>query len=294
MFQRALQIAKDFTLPLIISHRQVSGKLSSQVASFIILNDAGWILTAHHVIELIHGFAAQVTAADEYNEQRAEIAASSSLTKAQRKQRMRALSRPPRNHTTDFSVWWGHAEWTANSFECDPTADLAVGQLTSFDGNLIGNYPTFKNPNKSFSPGISLCKLGFPFHRITPDFDQASRRFTLPKGALPVPLFAIDGMFARTALVDAPRDDRPWSIKFVETSSPGLMGQSGGPTFDAEGRVWAMQSRTAHYPMGFSPDAPGKKNLKEHQFLNVGYGIHAETILAFLDSLGIEYDVSDD
>ena len=76
----------------------------------------------------------------------------------------------------------------------------------------------------------------------------------------------------------------------VETSSPGLMGQSGGPTFDSEGRIWAMQSKTTHYPLGFPP---GQKN-QEHQFLNAGWGTHAETIINFFDTIGVEYNLSED
>ena len=79
-------------------------------------------------------------------------------------------------------------------------------------------------------------------------------------------------------------------VKFVETSSPGLKGQSGGPTFDSEGRIWAMQSKTAHYPLEFPA---GQKN-QEHQFLNVGMGTHAKTIIDFLDSNGVKYNLSKD
>jgi hypothetical protein len=33
-------------------------------------------------------------------------------------------------------------------------------------------------------------------------------------------------------------------VKFIETSTPGLRGQSGGPLFDAKGEIWGIQSRT--------------------------------------------------
>ena len=293
MFRHALQLAQHFTLPVIISRRQANGKSSSHIASFIILNDEGWILTAHHVVKLIYGFANEVAISTEFSKRKAEIDANTESTKVQRKRQLQAIGRPPKNHTTNLSVWWGHTKWTTNSFECNPMADLAVGQLAPFDGDLVAQYPTLKDPTRDFLPGTNLCKLGFPFHSITPDFDHETQTFNLPEGSLPVPLFPIEGIFARTVQVDAPQADRPWPIKFVETSSPGLMGQSGGPTFDVQGRIWAMQSRTSHHPMGFSPNAPGKKT-KEHQFLNVGLGVHAETIIAFLDSLGVEYTISDD
>jgi hypothetical protein len=43
------------------------------------------------------------------------------------------------------------------------------------------------------------------------------------------------------------------AAKFVEMSSPGLRGQSGGPRFDVNGMVWGLQSRTQHLALGFSP-----------------------------------------
>ena len=293
MFRHALQIAQHFTFPVIVSRRQATGKSSSFLAAFIVINDEGWVLTAHHVVKQIQELAAEVAAFDTFRQHKASIDTHSGLTKAQKKKKLATLHRPPKTHTTNYSVWWGRDGWTTSAFQCNVKADLAVGQLASFDGSSITRYPTFKNPTKNFLHGTSLCKLGFPFHSITPKFDQTTRRFELPQGSLPVPLFPIEGIFARTVQVDPPRANRSWPIRFVESSSPGLRGQSGGPTFDGQGRIWAMQSRTVHYPMGFSPDAPRRKN-KEHQFLNVGRGVHAETIIGFLDDVGIKYDMSTD
>ena len=259
MFRHALQIAQHFTLPVIVSRRQATGKSSSYLAAFIIINDEGWILTAHHVVKQIQEFAAEVTAFNSFRQHKASIDANPSLTKVQKRKKLAAFHRPSKTHTTNYSVWWGRDGWTTSSFQCNGKADLAVGQLASFDGSLVNRYPTFKNPAKNFLHGTSLCKLGFPFHSITPKFDQTTRRFELPQDSLPVPLFPIEGLFARTVQVDPPQANRSWPIRFLETSSPGLRGQSGGPTFDGQGRIWAMQSRTVHCPMGFSPDAPRRK-----------------------------------
>jgi hypothetical protein len=87
--------------------------------------------------------------------------------------------------------------------------------------------------------------------------------------------------------------DGLYDIKFLETSTPGLRGQSGGPIFDTEGRIWAIQSQTRHLPLGFSPKIKsGNKEIEENQFLNVAWGAHVETILKFLDHHSIKYTVS--
>ena len=150
-------------------------------------------------------------------------------------------------------------------------------------------FPEFKNPSIDFDVGENLCKLGFPFHTIKPIYDETENIFHLPDGALPIPLFPIEGIFTRTIVMR----DGSCSAEFVETSSPGLRGQSGGPTFDAKGRVWAMQSRTKHHPLGFSPAAPDQKN-REHQFLNVGWGTHSNTIVEFLKTANVQFRMSQD
>jgi hypothetical protein len=59
--------------------------------------------------------------------------------------------------------------------------------------------------------------------------------------------------------------------------------KSGGPIFDVNGTVWSIESRTTHFPFGFSPKVKkNAKEIEENQFLNVGLGVHPELIVAFL------------
>ena len=110
---------------------------------------------------------------------------------------------------------------------------------------------------------------------------------------LPVPRFPLEGIFTRLVFGGKTKDGK-FEIKFIETSSPGLRGQSGGPIFDIQGNIWALQSRTIHLPLGFEPKVKKQgKEVTEIQFLNVGIGVHVETIIQFLDSLKIEYKLSE-
>ena len=94
--------------------------------------------------------------------------------------------------------------------------------------------------------------------------------------------------FEEVVVVDANGNPLPppkYPLRYLETSSPGLRGQSGGPTFDEKGAIWALQAQTVTYPLDL--EAP-KAALRvrehiEHQFLNVGRGIHAETIIGLLE-----------
>ena len=81
--------------------------------------------------------------------------------------------------------------------------------------------------------------------------------------------------------------------KFIETSCPGLRGQSGGPIFDRHGNIWGLQSRTMHFPLGFSPKIKiGSKEIEEHQFINVGIGTHVEEITRLLRDNNVNFSLS--
>ena len=81
--------------------------------------------------------------------------------------------------------------------------------------------------------------------------------------------------------------------KFIETSTPGLRGQSGGPIFDRHGHVWAMQSKTQSLPLGFAPEViEGTRKTVEHQFMHVGWGAHVEGIINLFQQHGVAFAMS--
>ncbi len=285
MFQKALKEVVEYTLPVVVSSHRKNGRTESSIATFVVLNDEGWVLTACHVIKGV----AKLERSRSYRSKVSEIKGDESLSRKEQKEKIKTLGSPPKNEVIEFSIWWGKDEWSVDSFLLDETADLAVGKISGFKADQIPNYPVFKNPSVNFHPGESLCKLGFPFYTIVPEFKK-DEGFFFPEGTLPLPLFPLEGIFTRVVF---PKGIGTGKVRFVETSSPGLKGQSGGPTFDVKGRIWALQSRTTHYPLGFSPVPPGGRN-GEHQFLNVGMGTHVETIIKFLEKHGINHEVSED
>jgi hypothetical protein len=186
---------------------------------------------------------------------------------------------------------WGGMRSQIKGFTCDPLADLAVGKLEPFDPNSIGEYPVFKNPSEDMPAGTSLCRLGFPFHNIHASFDSSTKQFKLAPGVLPVPRFPNDGIHTRLAVMSSPDGTR--QAHFIETSTPGLRGQSGGPILDANGHVWAIQSQTHSLPLGFSPTVKqGNKEVIEHQFMHVGLGSHAREIIRMLTSHNARFKMS--
>ena len=82
-------------------------------------------------------------------------------------------------------------------------------------------------------------------------------------------------------------------MRFIETSSPGLKGQSGGPIMDTDGVIWGIQSQTASYELGFPPKMTLQtgKEIEIYQFMNVGMGVHPLSIHEFLTHEGIKYEL---
>lgn len=288
MFAAAYSQAIAFTKPVIISHVQQDGQCFGGIASFVVVNDEGWILTAGHVFDEAEKLTAAKKRSMDYVAAEAVIRNDTTLVPGQRKKKFRELGVLDPKTAHDFSFWWAGDNVVVKDVKALPAADIAVARLDPFDPASVTNYPAFKDPSKPIASGTSLCRLGFPFHEIKPSYQQGS--FSLPPETFPVVFFPNEGILTRVLIVD---QNAPFLTGFIETSSPGLRGQSGGPIFDQHGTVWGIQSHTSHLPLGFTPSVPGgKPEQKEHQFLNVGRGTHPATIVGMLSQLGIKHTLS--
>jgi hypothetical protein len=293
MFRKANAATRNFTWPIVLSTRNVSGVCSSSIATFVVINDGGWVVTAAHVLKAFDDAAKDVESVAAHQASVQSIRNDTSLLPKERSKRLQQLGHLDPTRIAACSAWLGRDGLSFSEMRYIELVDLGVAKLEPFDPLWITEYPRFKDHTKEFEPGVGLCKLGFPFHGITPIWDQASSAFTFPLGALPLPIFPIEGIMTRTILLDPNNTaSAKYPLMWVETSSPGLRGQSGGPTFDKDGAIWAIQSNTAFLPLGFEPIAPGTANQKEHQFLNVGRGVHSGTICGALDELKISYQLS--
>ena len=287
MFVEAIEKASAFTFPLIISNRYQDGSISSSLASFIILNEEGWMLTAAHIIQETSLHQAHLKEYQEYIQGEATVLNPKWIL----------------NH----SLWFGADHHWVPEFYVLPENDLAIGKIENFDPAFVREYPVFISP-AAVKTGRSVCKLGFPFYDIQATF--SGNAFRYDPGLFPIPRFPYEGMVTRIisggtipagsgslgsraeAALPPGQDSAPAprEILWIETSSPGLRGQSGGPVFDKAGRVWGIQSMTRHLPLGFSPTL--QKNgvtVEENQFINLGWFAHIQAVLNFLDQHGIRY-----
>lgn len=291
MFRTACAIAREFTRPVILCRQAVDGTCSSGIGSFVVINDEGWIVTAGHIIDQLQRSLVEELATREHPIKLAAIAADANLSNKQKYDQTKALGKISGDWTERAGVKWGEFDSQLVDVQRHPHIDIAVGRLEPFDPAWVTNYPVFKDPTKDFEAGASLCKYGYPFHSVTPTWDATAGTFQV--GANPIPLFPIEGIFTRYVALVPPNGQSAYPLLYLETSSPGLRGQSGGPTFDEHGAVWAIQSQTHHLALGFNPPVPNAKNGEsEHQFLNVGWGVHSATLIGIFIDVGITHTVS--
>jgi len=290
MFNKAYNIANKFTHPLIVTLRFFDNTIEGGLGSFIILNEEGWCMTAAHNFGAAFIFNQHQIEIKEYQEKVDKINSNTQI-KYKRRQALARAIKPNKKWLTDFAILLGGKPINIIQHIIYGENDIAFFQLDpqAINGQTI--FPKIKNSN-NISPGTSLCKLGFPFVEVKPTFDAVTKLFTLPPNLLPIPLFPIEGIYTRN-LLQGKTADGSMDILFLETSSPGLKGQSGGPIFDTDGNVYAIQSKNVTLPLGFkgTVEVNGKK-IEENQFFNVGIGVHPTTIELLLKKHNIKYDIA--
>jgi hypothetical protein len=294
VFRRAFEIVGVYTRPVIISRKTVDGKCASSIGAYIIVNDEGWILTAFHIIKMLVDLVTESQTVKDIIARRSVVICDTTMTRKAKNKALGQLPKPKPEATTDVSAWWG-----ADGINLiDPQhgiegVDLTVTKIGPIPPNWVSDYPVFKDPSKGILPGVSLARLGYPFQPLNPTWDAAQNRFNLALSAPHPPVFLNEGVLSRMIDLQFPNQPpSPFPLCWIETSSPGLKGQSGGPIFDVEGTVWGIQSNTYPYPLGFDPDDPNSKGKKLHQFLNVGRGVHPITIVELLKSQGVKHSLS--
>ena len=285
MFADACQKVAEFTRPVVVSTRLQDGTVKTECGTFIVINRDGGAIPAGHRLDSLVKFQTDQNKLKEIaslNESRRSLPGAPGME-----------VKPDPTYITNHSFWWGWDGVRMNKIFVNRQIDIAVGKLEPFDPSWVREYPVMKDPDH-LRPGTSICRMGYSFLGIKSNFDEKTRNFTIPKIDARSVVFPNEGMHTRT-INNGRTNDGKFDRLYVETSTPGLKGQSGGPIFDREGRIYAMQVFTAHLPLGFHPTAQYDGNaVVENQFLNVGNGVHVRTIRQVLDDRGVPYDAEGD
>lgn len=290
MFAQACMRASQYTHPVIIRRRFFDRSLQCSCGAFIVLNEEGWIVTAAHLWNAYFTYQEHAAQILEYRRRVEAIREDPGLNFEQKHARIGLLKTDP-GWLTHVSYWWGRDGGRLTDMKFLPDGDLVIGRLDPFDPGRQTVYPVIKHPAR-LDVGTSLCRLGFPFSRIEATFDEATQTFGFAPGTAHPVRFPVEGIYTRELSAGPSRDGR-YAIKFVETSSPGIVGQSGGPIFDANSSLWGVQSRTDVYPLRpAGRTGAGDAEAGDGQFYPVGVGAHPELLATFLSDHDVRFTLS--
>ena len=296
MFESAIEKVLQFTRPLHSITRTYGGLVSPGTATFFFVNDTGVAVTCKHVLDLI-------PAADNINQ---------AFLKFKTERDKLPMDNKHRQHLQGLELKYKYNKETTvqlknNFLNCfdtikqivchaHPSLDLAIIEFKGFNKIFYTSHASFIKESSTIKQGKYLCRIGFPFPEFNnfkhnPDTDDIEWTNT---GNPNSPSFPIDGIVTRFVA-----DANTGGITGIEVSTPGLRGQSGGPLFDTNGKVYGMQSATNHLHLGFDIKDKeviheGKKSkISNHPFLHVGICVHADRIKEFLRQHNISFTESD-
>ncbi len=290
MFKNSYEIATKFTQPLIVTIRYFDKSIDSGFGAFVILNDEGWLITAAHNFGPAFAYNQHKKEHLDYLEKVKKINENTQIKERQRKALARKIKPNPK-WITEFAIMFAGKPIPVQEYYIHGENDIAFLRIDKKVLKGISIFPKIINPTK-IKPGTSLCKFGFPFVSFKASFNTTTKQFELPQNLLPVPFFPIEGIYTRN-ISKGKTKDGAMDILFLETSSPGLKGQSGGPICDSEGNIYAIQSQNITMPLGFKGTVEiNKKKIEENQFLNVGIGVHPKIIVDLLNKHNIKFDLA--
>lgn len=286
MYENAIKSVSQFTRPIhTIVRYYKSNIISPSAATLFFINDDGWALTCKHV-------AANLIAADKVNKNYSNF--SDKATKIKKSASIKQLE-------NQFNYKKGSPIEIRNNFvNCingnlnvrvipHKDIDLALLHFTDYTKLICNSFPVFPKDTSGLVQGKFLCRLGYPFAEFTNfEYDKnKDQTIWTQKGQRSSPSFPLDGMVTR-------RLKNKNSIFGFEMSRPGLRGQSGGPAFDSEGKIWGIQSMTAHLDLNFDVDIKVNrkgqtKKIKESALLHVGHCIHIDRIKEFLNDNSVKF-----
>jgi hypothetical protein len=292
MFKTAIEKVGGFTGAIhFISNTYGEKEILPGAATLFFVNEEGVAITCRHVSSLIRQTGEIATKYAAFLEEKKQLARSGSFNKKIKELKEKYGYDNPK---IDCQFLYQLIDCVDQSGTIEvvehASADLAILKLKGFTSKRYNGYALFAKNSNELQPGLSLCRLGYPFPEFSNfSYDEAEEKIGWTSEPTRVVRFPIDGMVTRHL---ASPDGK---ISGVELSTPGLRGQSGGPLFDQHGVIYGMQSLTNHLHLGFDMKnkeiVSGGKKIKvtNQPFLHVGHCVHVDVIKEFLQANGVKY-----
>jgi len=291
MFIQAIEGAAKFTRAIhSISRNYGSTHIQPGTATFFFVNSDGWALTCGHVADQLGVERALKRKAESFKNElsaRRGTQKEKKLLKELEKKYGYSKNTPFELHNRLKNCVEGNAKLHIIKHK---EVDVALIKFQDYTRLLCDTFPIFPSDTSSLQPGKYLCRLGFPFPEFTNfAYDkQNDRLIWTDTGRKDTPRFPIEGMLTRRVM-----DDKGNIIGF-ELSTPGLRGQSGGPAFDMDGKVWGMQCQTAHLDLNFDIDQKVirkgmEKRITDSPFLHTGRCVHIDVLKSFMKDNNVQF-----
>ena len=259
MFHKAFERIDRAVRPIVPIWRTTDGGVFNGVGAGVVVNGEGWMITSGHALSKIQ----------QINQQCQD-------NTAPERSRRRKRQAPK---AQQFKVLIGNAiDVKITDIHVNTAIDLGLFKVEGLP--LDGfNPPVFRKDR--VKPGELLCRIGYPFteKNLVASWDAGKNSFVL-NGDYPPSCFVNEALVSRFVRLQS--TDGKLLGTWIETSSPGLMGQSGGPLADQDGAICGIQVNTEHYPLGF-------KNRGRGQVLNVGRAVEVSDVRKLLDNCGVAY-----
>ena len=188
------------------------------------VNPQGWFVTAGHLFTRVGSFSKNLVSA---------------LPGARRRRQ-----RKNQKVITHFTLSFAGATAQTLTAHVNESADIGVARMEGVVPPENYRYPQFRLNDPI--PGEMLCRIGFPFLPDDRSVGWVPRGGFQVSDLFPYPQFVNEALVSRF-LEFVGQDGTP-AGRWIESSSPGLLGQSGGPLADKNGLVCGIQVNTAHYP----------------------------------------------
>ncbi len=292
MFVKAIEEAAGYTKAIhVLTRVWGASRIVPGSATLFFVNSDGWALTCAHVAKHFIDAGQIAEKFDAFRTERAEIPNDrnqrNAINQLERKYGYKA-GEVVELHTRLIDCVEGNVNM---DIKIHGTLDLALIHFRDVTRLICDNFPVFGKDSSELKQGMSICRLGFPFPEFTNyGYNQLTDSIGWNnQGQEFTPRFPMDGMLTRHVA------DTSGKIIAFELSTPGIRGQSGGPAFGVDGRVWGMQSLTRHLDLDFDIDVEVQrgtkvKRVQDSAFLHAGGCIHIDPIKEFMRDNGVRFD----
>ena len=291
MFTEAIEKAAKYTRAIYSIHRNYGSTIIQPgTATLFFVNSDGWALTCKHIADQLEAEKVLERKASDFKNELSKTRGAQKekqLLKELIKKYKYTESTAFELHNLFMNCVKGNLQLHVIKHE---ELDIALLKFKDYDRLLCDSFPTFPSDSSILKQGKVLCRLGFPFpefKNFAYDKDTDNIIWT-DTGRKDTPSFPIEGMLTRHVA------DNKNNIIGFELSTPGLRGQSGGPAFDIEGKVWGMQFQTVHLDLNFDVDQEVlrkglKKRVVDNAFLHVGRCIHVDVLKSFMKEKNVSF-----